>query len=341
MFNQKVNHFWEENPSYLNHSIGAPKVRAEQIHNCGTTVERYTKENKCNSSSTTPFTSRDSPYKSKSNGLPLQTWCEPWAAVESFAMRPIVNSKEYFEQIKEYLGKVVMGDRPSLVASKLNQETYQIFEQNGFEPNSSLIQTLELEVTNRINVLMANTCDGISNYKNYNPIREGFVVSDIEIDTYRSTTNPNHYYHQVMFSAMNTTRYNTVSFKGVFYQDATPMMSQWDRAIKQVQQSEDVSKNDTNGIVYIANVELLNDSTCVLGQENDCEYTGYNLNGSFAQLLNDNRLQNPEHVTWLNPDSLANNTYDTNGNYDIDGKIMITDNGPSNFNQLLQQFGYA
>ena len=341
MFNQKVNHFWEDNPSYLNHSLGAPKVRAEQIHDCGTTVQRYTKENVCNKKNSGPFNSKGSPYHSNSNGLPLQTWCEPWAAVESFAMRPIVNSKEYFEQIKKYLSELVFTDRPNLDKSGLNKETYQIFGQTGVEPDSSLIQVLEVSLTDKINILMAQSADYIGIFKNYNPIREGFVVNDVEITTYRSKSNKNHYFHQVMFSAVNTTRYNTVSFKGMFYQDATPMIAAWNSAIKQVQNSENVSKYNQNSVIYIASLELLNDTVCVLGQESDCQYTGYNLNGSFAQLLNENKLQNPQEVTWLNPDSLANNSYDTNGNYDIDGKIQITDNGPSNFTQILQQLGFV
>ena len=56
MFNQKVNGYWSENPSYLNTSLGAPGIKAVDIHNCGTTINKYTKAEKC-------------------GALPLQTWC--------------------------------------------------------------------------------------------------------------------------------------------------------------------------------------------------------------------------------------------------------------------------
>ena len=84
MFNQKVNHNLSDNPSYLSSSLGAPYVRAVDIHNCGTTILKYNKQEKC-------------------GPLPLQTWCSKNVAVDSFAMRPIVNSKEYFENIKKYI----------------------------------------------------------------------------------------------------------------------------------------------------------------------------------------------------------------------------------------------
>ena len=79
MFNQKTNGFLSENADYLNYSYSSPAVSSLSIHNCGTTINKYTKANKCSS-------------------LPLQDWCSKNVAVESFAMRPIVNSKEYFEK---------------------------------------------------------------------------------------------------------------------------------------------------------------------------------------------------------------------------------------------------
>ena len=80
MFNQKVNGYWSQNPDYLNYSLGAPGIKAVDIHNCGTTIDKFTKKDNAN----------------------LQTWCSKNVAVESFGMRPIVNSKEYFENIKKY-----------------------------------------------------------------------------------------------------------------------------------------------------------------------------------------------------------------------------------------------
>ena len=105
MFNQKVNGYWSENSSYLNYSMGAPYVRAEQIHNCGTTIQKFKKNAKCSS-------------------LPLQSWCEPNAAVQSFAMRPIMNSKEYFENIKKYLANIVLADSAELKRKGLSKHKF-------------------------------------------------------------------------------------------------------------------------------------------------------------------------------------------------------------------------
>ena len=45
MFNQKVNHYLAENPDYVNSSLGAPYIRATDIHKCGTTILNIIKEN--------------------------------------------------------------------------------------------------------------------------------------------------------------------------------------------------------------------------------------------------------------------------------------------------------
>ena len=111
MFNQKVNHYTSENPSYLNHSISAPRVTPLDIHNCGTTINKYNKISNCGS-------------------LPLQTWCSKNVAVESFGMRPIVNSKNYFSNIKEYLQSIIINDFQELQKSKLASEKY-VQEKNG------------------------------------------------------------------------------------------------------------------------------------------------------------------------------------------------------------------
>ena len=84
MFNQKVNGYWSQNPDYLNYSLGAPGISPVDIHNCGTTIQKYMKSERCGS-------------------LPLQTWCSPNVAVESFGMRPIVNPKDYFQNIQKFL----------------------------------------------------------------------------------------------------------------------------------------------------------------------------------------------------------------------------------------------
>ena len=323
MFNQKVNHFTEKNPSYLNKSIGVPKIRAEQIHNCGTTVERYRKIKNC-------------------NGLPLQTWCEPEVEVNSFAMRPIINSKEYFDIIKKYLGSLVLDDQIALNTSGMTNAQYSLFEEYGLEPDASFLQAINLEATNKIMDLMSAATDNIDIFNKLNPITEGLVVTDMDIITYRSTKNKNHFFHQIMFSVVNTTRYNTITIKAGLYQDTSGMITNWNNAIKEVEQSKDLNKNLTksNTYIYVSNMNLLNDTTCTLGQENECMFGGFNLGGSFAQLLNDNLLQKPEVVSWLNPDSLSNNIYDTSGNYDNNGQIRIIDNGPNNLSKLIKDLGY-
>ena len=320
MFNQKVNHYTHDNPSYLNNAIGAPTVHPEVIHNCGTTINKYKLAEFCGS-------------------LPLQTWCSKNVAVESFAMRPIVNSKEYFENVKKYLASIILNDAQNLANSRLAEEYYELLNDYGEEPLSSLLDAINLEVTNKINILMANSADSIEMFKNYNPLCEGFVVTDINIYTYRSVNNKNHYYHKITFSAVNTTRYNTVSFKAELYQDTTGMMKNWNRAIQDIKSSVSVPKdiNNVNSVVYVYNMGLLNNTMCVVGQEDDCEFNGFNLqNGSYSQLLNDNLLSKPVDNSWLKPNALSNNYYDTNGNYDTNGMIRITDNGPTNLEKLVK-----
>lgn len=324
MFNQKVNYFTNDNPSYLNYSYGAPEIHPEVIHNCGTTINKYDKIEPC-------------------GRLPLQTWCSKNVAVESFAMRPIVNSKEYFENIKKYLSDIILNDYQDLKASKLSNEEYELINDYGEEPLNSFLQTIRLDITSKLSNLMAQSSDNVEIFKNYNPICEGFVITDITINSYRSLNNDNHFYQNVIFSAVNTTRYNTIIFKAELYQDTTKMMGNWNTAINDVESSRDVPKgiNDVNSKIYVYSINLLNDTKCVVGQEDDCQFKGYNLNnGQFSQLLNDNLLQNPVENLWLQPNSLANSSYDTNGNYDSSGNIKISDSGPDNINNLVKDLGY-
>jgi hypothetical protein len=325
MFNQKVNYFTVDNPSYLNYSIGAPVVRAEDIHNCGTTINKYTKAEKC-------------------GRLPLQDWCSKNVAVESFAMRPIVNSSEYFNNINNYLGSLIINDYKLLKESKLSDESYILVDNYSQEPLNSFLQTVNLEVTNKLNYVMANSTDSIEMFKNYNPICEGFVLTDIDITTYQSVQNKNHFYHSVVFAAVNTTRYNTVSFKAQLYQDTTRIMNNWNKAINTLENSKDLPKNinNVNSEVYIYTINLLNGNKCVLGQEEDCLYKGYNLSpeNSFSQLLNDNMLSKQMDNNWLQPNSLTNSTYSLKGNYDEYGRVVIIDNGPNNIEKLVKELGY-
>jgi hypothetical protein len=325
MFNQKVNHFAANNPSYLNYSISEPQVRGIDVHNCGTTINKYNKISSCGS-------------------LPLQTWCSKNVAVESFGMRPIVQSKDYFNNIKKYLQSIMVDDHSALKNTTLPTESYKLFETYGYEPDGSLLQAINLEVTSKISNLMAMSAEGISMFKNYNPICEGLVVTDININTYKSTTNKDHYYHSVVFSAVNTTRYNTISFKAELFQDTTPMMPNWNKAVNDVMNSRDVPKNinKPNSRVYVSNINLLNDTTCVTAQEPDCLFKGFNLSpqNSFSQLLNANMLQNVVDNKWVKEPALGDFTYNNDGNYDTDGNIHITDKGPQNVDKLVKDLAY-
>uniref|UniRef100_A0A6C0I965 Uncharacterized protein n=1 Tax=viral metagenome TaxID=1070528 RepID=A0A6C0I965_9ZZZZ len=317
MFNQKVNYYTAENPSYLNHSVSFPQVRAVDIHNCGTTINKYTKIDKCSE---------------------YQTWCSKNVAVESFAMRPIVSSKEYFDNISKYLTGIVLKDLPKLNASGLNKENYSLFNDYGYEPVNSFLQAINLEVTNELSVIFAASSEKISMFKDFNPLCEGFVLTDITINTYRSVNNENHFYHESVFSAVNTTRYNTVSFKAGIYQDTTPIMKNWNTAIKDVENSKDLPNNinKVNSILYVSKLSLLNDVMCVNGQETDCKVTGYNLDGSFSQLLNDNQLQNIVDNKWIKEPAAGDFTYNNYGNYDTSGNIHITDSLSYDVNKLVK-----
>jgi hypothetical protein len=104
--------------------------------------------------------------------------------------------------------------------------------------------------------------------------------------------------------------------------------------------SQDVSNEPTpRSIIYVSMINLLNNTVCVLGQENDCQFSGYTLSkSSFSQLLNEKLLATPSNINWLQPNSLVDNSYTNQGNYDTDGKIKITDNGPQNIDELINQF---
>jgi len=326
MFNQKIHHFTAENPDYLNYSLGAPNIRAEDIHNCGTTILKYNKAE-------------------KNGALPLQKWSSPHVAVESFAMRPIVNSTEYFQNIKKYLGEIIINDADGLNDSAMKNEQYTVINNFATEPSNSFIQALELNATDYLNHLMSASSDKIEMFNKYNPICEGLVINDIDIQTYRSKTNDLHFLHTAIIGAVNTTRYNTITFKAEIFQDATSMMNIWNSQINRVMNSQDVSLNpptaQTN--MYVSMIDLLNNTSCVLGQESDCEFKGQtisNLNGKpmFGNLINQSNYAPIKDLSWLNYDGLGDTTYNTQGNYDENGNIKIFDTGPSNFDNLLQTF---
>jgi len=319
MFNQKVNHFTSQNPNYLNTSLGAPSVKPLDIHNCGTTIQKYSLPSKCGS-------------------LPLHSWCSKGVAVESFAMRPIVNTKEYFEIIQKFISGIIYADSVDLKNSNLSSESYKILTDYGYEPTSSFLQAINLQVTDRVIYLMGMASDKIPMFNEYNPLGEGLVMTDVDIDTYQSTSNINHFYHKFIFSVVNTTRYNTITFKAEAYQDTSNMMNNWNKNIKQVETSVDVSKDTSGGsLVYISNLNLLNTTGCVLGQENDCTFKGHNLKSSFSQLLNDNLFASSKTLDWVQPNVITRDTYANSGNYDENGNISIIDYGPDNIDELIKK----
>jgi hypothetical protein len=318
MFNQKVNQNVSQNPEYLSYSYAAPALRPACIHDYGTTINRYTKA-------------------SNSSSLPLQKWSSTNVAVESFAMRPIVNPTQYFEEINKYLSSIIYTDSINLKKSGLTNEHYYLLNDYGTEPLSSFIETIKLDLVEKLNYYMSATTDNIGIFKEYNPLCEGFTITDIDITTYRSNENSNHFFHKILFSAFNTTRYNTVSFKAEAYQDTTPIMSEWNNSVGLVLDSKKPpSSTPSTTDVYISMITLLNNTNCVTGQESECGFKGYNISSSFSQLLNDNFLKPAKGLYWEQPNAITQDTYSSSGNYDEDGHIRIVDYGPSNIEQLIK-----
>jgi hypothetical protein len=321
MFNQKLNHYIYENPAYLNTSSGTPYTSALSIHNCGTTINTYNLEEPC-------------------GRLPLQTWCYKDVAVESFGMRSITNSKEYFESINNYLKSVVDNDSGSLIGSALNNESYKLVTDYGVEPLSSFLQMIRLDVTNKLGIVMGNAANEIDIFKNSNPLCEGFIITDIDFTTYKSYSNENHYYHKIVFSVNNTTRYNTISMKAEIYQDTTDVIKNWNTLIREVEDSKDVNKNLAKKQltkIYFFHLDLLNGIGCVTGVEDECMYSAYSGTTKNPQLINKNMLIKPFDNIWLQQNSLADSTYLDNGDYNVDGIVKITDSGPDNLDNLIKE----
>ena len=215
----------------------------------------------------------------------------------------------------------------------MKTERYTVINNFASEPSNSFIQAIELNVTNYLNYLMSAASDKIDMFKNYNPISEGLVINDIDIQTYQSSTNEFHFLHTVIIGAVNTTRYNTISFKAELYQDTTNMMNSWNNEIKKVINSQDVSLTPNGGqsAIYVSLIDLLNNTSCVLGQESDCEFKGHSFSNNFD-------YAKANDINWLSYAGLNNTTYNQQGNYDENGIIKIVDTGPSNFDNLLQSF---
>jgi hypothetical protein len=166
----------------------------------------------------------------------LQTWSSKDAAVYAFAMRPIVNPKEYYNNIRTYLTNIMLNDIPYIQLFS-NDKYIIINEDDSYD--------LKQKLLSKLNVIMSNSCENISMFKNYNPLNESFVINDVNIVTYKSLNNPNKYFQSFTFSASNTTRYNTISFKGSAYQD---------------------SNN-----IYINTLDFSNNIECVIGNEELCK----------------------------------------------------------------------
>jgi hypothetical protein len=52
-------------------------------------------------------------------------------------------------------------------------------------------------------------------------------------------------------------------------------------------------------------------------------------------LLNDNFLEDPSAVSWIQPNAITKDKYTPYGNYDQNGNISIVDYGPDNIDQLI------
>lgn len=320
MFNQKVNHFISDNPKYELKENAGYRPGHVNINNCRITANKYKLSN-------------------SNTDLPLQTWTSKNVAVEMFAMRPIVNSKEYFENIRKYLSSIVYEDNSKIISKKLHKNEYTLLESYGVDPITSFLQTIRVDVIDRLNDIMGNSCDKIDMFKNYNPINEGFVITDINIISYISKNDSNIYFHKVTFSAVNTTRYNTVSFKASVYQDTSSIMNKWNDSVNKLQNSEDLPINtniNSKTDIYISNIDLLNNIDCTLGNEEDCLLQPY----SFNNKINNNNLINSNNLNkWLNTDSLEDNSYNIDGSYELNGEIKIKDNGPDDIDNLIKELG--
>ena len=84
-------------------------------------------------------------------------------------------------------------------------------------------------------------------------------------------------------------------------------------------------------------LDLLNNTKCVTGQEDDCSYGGYTFETN-SQLINKNGLTKPVPLVWNSPFSTTDETYSLNGNFTPDGKVSIRDSAPSDIDRLVSEF---
>jgi hypothetical protein len=210
-----------------------------------------------------------SALKNNNPNLPFQTWESKDAAVYAFGMRPIINSKEYFNNIRMYLSSLVLNDLE--YSKKFYNDKYTLIETADNDPINSFLEVIRYDIINKLNVVMANTCENIDMFKNYNPLSEGFVITDIKFVSYSSTTNNNIYYHSFTFSAVNYTRYNTITFKGSVYQDISNIVDDWNKLVTDITNNKDPILNNTKTTsIYFNTFDFLNDISCVIGTEKEC-----------------------------------------------------------------------
>jgi hypothetical protein len=196
----------------------------------------------------------------------LQTWSSKDAAVYTFGMRPIISSREYYDNILRYLNDIVLKDSQNIIEFQKN--TYSPINNEGDEPTNSTLQILKIDILNKLNSIMANSTDEVSIFRDYNPLKEGFVITDIDIKSYKSINNNNYYYHTFIFGATNTTRYNTITFKGSVYQYVSNL------------NILDIN-NKQQSIIYINNLEFNNDyysESNIIAKETYSSLPGYSLN---------------------------------------------------------------
>ena len=198
----------------------------------------------------------------------LQTWASKDAAQYTFAMRPIVSSRDYFDNISYYLNNIVLKDSDNILP--FTNDTYSPINNSGDEPTNSTLQMLKLDILNKLNNIMANSTDEIPMFKNYNPLKEGFIITDIDIQSYKSINNNNNYYHTFIFGATNTTRYNSITFKGSVYQEYYNINNLI---------NEDLTNKKSN--IYINNLEFNNNyyaESNIIPNETYNSLPGYSLN---------------------------------------------------------------
>ena len=58
--------------------------------------------------------------------------------------------------------------------------------------------------------------------------------------------------------------------------------------------------------------------------------------GAISIDINDNYLEDPTGISWIQPNAITKNNYTINGNYDNNGNISIVDYGPDNIDQLIK-----